>query len=363
MILISKIKPIGYGFGININIREPFIKSEKFSEKYKIALNFAVKTFNFIDTAAEYGDGQSEKLIGHLPSTIKNKLFISTKVSSRNLNYKNFIRSTLMSLERLKVKKIDLIQPHWPNHRVDNDEIIFAYRYLKRQGHVRYFGLSNFDFNDIQYFKKKIGYDFKFIQEEYSLNDRSIEEKKINFCEKNDIKIICYSPLSSGNLILNNSQKILLKKISDKYRVSISSVILNYLLRKSKNLILIPHSINLENISSNYNTLNYELSNKEILMINNIFKIKKIKIRLIDIKYSYKKYNQKQKIEAALKNKFNFNPSPYELSQKIIKGAELKYIKVKKIKKKYYLVEGRLRFWAYVLAYGWHHSINVILKN
>jgi len=363
MLLISHIKPVGYGFGININIRRPLIYSEKFSSKYKIALNFAVKKFNFIDTAAEYGNGESEKLIGKLPSLVKKKIFISTKVSSHNLNYKDFIKSALLSLERLKVNKIDLIQPHWPNYQVENDEIIFAFKYLKKKGYVRYFGLSNYDFIDIKYFKKKIKSDFRFIQEEYSLNDRSIEDKKISFCEQNDIKIICYSPLSSGNLILSNLQKTLLKKISEKFQVSISSVILNYLLTKSKNLILIPHSINLQNISSNCAVLDYKLSSNDILMINNEFKIKTIKIKLRNIIYPYKGYSKKKKLEAAIKNEFNFTPSPYELSKKIISGCELKNIKVEKINKDYYLVEGRLRFWAYVLAYGWNYSINVILKN
>ena len=39
------------------------------------------------------------------------------------------------------------------------------------------------------------------------------------------------------------------------------------------------------------------------------------------------------------------------------------WIDFRKKRKKFYLEEGRLRFWAYVIAYGWKYSINVILKN
>ena len=65
----------------------------------------------------------------------------------------------------------------------------------------------------------------------------------------------------------------------------------------------------------------------------------------------------------AIKNKFSLSPSPSQLSKKIIQGAKLKPIKVRKRGKKFYLVEGRLRFWAYVIAYGWDYSINAILIN
>ena len=46
---------------------------------------------------------------------------------------------------------------------------------------------------------------------------------------------------------------------------------------------------------------------------------------------------------------------------KIIKnGYRLKSIKLKKINKKYYIKEGRLRFWAYVIAYGFHKKIRML---
>ena len=112
------------------------------------------------------------------------------------------------------------------------------HKFLKINGKVRYFGLSNFDLKDIKYFKKKLKNDFRFIQEEYSLKNREVE-KKFRFCQNNNLKIICYSPLSSGNLVFKKKEEILLKKISKKTSKSVSSIILKFLLSKSKNLILI----------------------------------------------------------------------------------------------------------------------------
>ena len=87
--------------------------------------------------------------------------FISTKVTAENLTFDRFIGSTLKSLKNLHVKKIDLIQPHWPNYDVKNDEIIKAFKHLKRDKKVRFFGLSNYDLKDIKYFKKKLKDSFK----------------------------------------------------------------------------------------------------------------------------------------------------------------------------------------------------------
>jgi len=361
MISFSNINPIGYGFafgGTNT-------KNVKYTDKHKQALNFVIKNklYNFIDTAPEYGNGQSEILIGSLTKKIKKNLFISTKVSPENLNYKNFIKSVEMSLKRLDIDKIDVIQPHWPNYNVNNDEIISAFRFLKSKGKVRYFGLSNFELIDIKYFKTKLKSDFKFLQEEYSLNDKSIEEEKIKYCVENNIKIICYSPLSTGNFLFNGMQKNLLSELAKKYQVPFSSIILNYLLHKSNNLIIIPHSTNLDNITSNQNVTNFKLIKKDVLLLNNQFKIKKIKIKLKNIIFYDKNYKKISSLIGAIKNKFNLSPSPHQLSKKILQGAKLKLIKVRKIKKKTYLAEGRLRFWAYVIAYGWNYSINAILKN
>ena len=109
---------------------------------------------------------------------LKKKIFISTKVSPKNLSYKKFIDSCFKSCENLNVKTVDLIQPHWPNYEINNDEIVKAFKFLKKKRKVRYFGLSNYDLKDVKFFKKKLKNDFKFVQEEYSI--RKIYLKKLH---------------------------------------------------------------------------------------------------------------------------------------------------------------------------------------
>lgn len=357
MISINRIKNIGYGFGFggthaNISI---------YNKNHVKTLETFAKNIdgNFLDTSIIYGEGQSEKIIGKLNSKLKKKLFISTKVSPENLSYQKFINSCLKSCRNLKIKKIDLIQPHWPNYDVDNDQIIDAFKFLKKNGKARYFGLSNYDLKDIKYFKKKLKNDFRFIQEEYSLKNREVESK-FRFCSNNNLKIICYSPLSSGNLSLKKKEETLLKDISIKTSKSISSIILKFLLSRSNNLILIPHTSNAQHLKENIESKNLNISNKYLSKINKLFNPKYVSIALNSIIYKDNNYKKIQSLKDAINNKAKFSPSPKSLAKIIKKGYKLKSIKIKKINKKYYIKEGRLRFWAYVIAYGFNKKIRML---
>ena len=113
MVPINKIKKIGYGFGFGGTNANKSI----YNKDHKKTLETFVKDLegNFLDTSIIYGEGQSEKIIGKLDTKLKKKIFISTKVSPKNLSYQKFINSCLKSCENLKIKTIDLVQPHWPN--------------------------------------------------------------------------------------------------------------------------------------------------------------------------------------------------------------------------------------------------------
>ena len=357
MISINRIKNIGYGFGFGGTNANKSI----YNKNHKKTLETFAKNLegNFLDTSIIYGEGQSEKIIGKLDSKLKKNLFISTKVSPENLSYAKFINSCLKSCRNLKIKKIDLIQPHWKNYDIDNDQIIDAFKFLKKNDKVRYFGLSNYDLKDIKYFKQKLKDDFRFIQEEYSLKNREVESK-FRFCLNNNLKIVCYSPLSSGNLTLKKEEEILLKDISIKTSKSISSIILKFLLNRSSNLILIPHTSNVQHLKENIDSKYLNISNEYLSKIDKIFKPKYITIPLNRIIYKDINYKKIQSLKDALNNKAKFSPSPKSLAKIIKKGYRLKSIKLKKINKRYYIKEGRLRFWAYVIAYGFNKKIKML---
>ncbi len=358
MINFNKIKRVGFGFGFG----GAFSKESKYNYNHKKTLQFFCKSRlgNFIDTSISYGDGDSEKIIGKIKDSIKKKNFISTKVSAENLKFDRFINSTLKSLENLNLNTVDLIQPHWSNYDVKNDEIIKAFNYLKKNKKVRFFGLSNYDLKDIKYFKKKLKGSFKFIQDEFSIRDKGLE-KKIKFCEENNIKIVCYSPFGSGEIVFSNKENEILNILMKKYNRSKYSIILNYLASKSKNIILIPHTKKISHLKDNLSSLKFKLKQSDIKNLDNHFKPNFVNLKLKQVVYFNKKYKKITCLRDAINNKGNLYPSPKTLSIKLREGHVLKPIKLKKINNKFHIKEGRLRYWAHVIAFGWNKKIKMMV--
>jgi pyridoxine 4-dehydrogenase len=358
MISLTKINKIGYGFGFG----GAFATNLKYTKGHSNTLNYFCDNSegNFIDTSINYGNGDSEKLIGKLSREIKKKIFISTKVDASNLTYKKFIKSSLRSLKNLNVKKIDLIQPHWPNYKIPNSDLIKAFKYLKKKRKVRYFGLSNYDLKDIKFFKKKLGGSFKFVQEEFSIRDRELE-KKIKYFEKHNLKIICYSPLGTGGLVFTKKEKSLLGKLSKKYKKSFFSIILNYLLSKSKNILLIPHTTKINHLEDNLDSKNYKIVKKDLKKLDRCFKTNYIKLKLKEVNFYNKKYTKITSLNDALTNKGHLSPSPKILASRLREGYKVKPVKLKKIKNEYHIKEGRLRYWAHVIAFGWDKKLEMVV--
>ena len=108
---------------------------------------------NWIDTAAVYGLGHSEELVGRAIRGIKPQPLVFTKCSMgwgsdrrirRSLKADSVRRECEASLRRLGVEAIDLYQIHWPNPESEIEEGWQEMIKLKEEGLVRHIGVSNF---------------------------------------------------------------------------------------------------------------------------------------------------------------------------------------------------------------------------
>ena len=355
MIKTSLIKKIGYGFGHGYQNN----KEVHYGKKHYSSLCYAIKLgANFIDTAREYGDGKSEKMIGSLDTQKKNKIFISTKVSPQNLKFNLFIESVLESLDSLKVKKIDLIQPHWPSKDYNLDEILQSFLYLKSKKLVRYFGLSNFPIKSAKYFKKKIPNYFKFMQDRYIPGDDTSQEK-INFCKKNNLYFIIYSPFHFFDLKKRNIIKLMKKNNFNENHYH--QLLLKYQLIQYNKTILIPRSYNLENIQKNINSEKTPLNKNNLPDLENSIKFNQMFVPLKDINiFKGKKFIQSL---TDLKNvkKYKFlNLTPTDLAKNMKKNKSMPIL-LKKVGDKYFLKEGQTRYWASYICYGKSYKIKSII--
>lgn len=161
---------------------------------------------NWIDTAAVYGLGHSEEIVGKAIKG-REKPYIFTKCSlvwdenrkvNSVLNADSIRRECEASLKRLGIEAIDLYQMHWPNPDPDIEEGWEAMAKLKKEGKVRHIGVSNFDVEQLKRAEKIAPVET--LQPPYSLIHPDAEKEILPYCEKKDIGVIVYSPMASGLL-------------------------------------------------------------------------------------------------------------------------------------------------------------------
>jgi len=162
---------------------------------------------NWIDTAAAYGLGTSEEVVGKAVKEISEKPYIFTKCSIvwdeqgnvvHSLKADSVKREAEASLRRLGVDVIDLYQIHWPNPDAEVEEGWQTLLDLQKEGKVRYIGVSNFNVQQLK--RAQAIAPVTSLQPPYSLISQEVAEETLPYCEKENIGVIVYSPMASGLL-------------------------------------------------------------------------------------------------------------------------------------------------------------------
>jgi aryl-alcohol dehydrogenase-like predicted oxidoreductase len=162
---------------------------------------------NWIDTAAAYGFGRSERVVGRALAGLAERPYVFTKASLlegpdrrvvHSLRRDSVLREAEASLDRLGIDAIDLYQIHWPIPETDIEEGWAALAELKEQGLVRHIGVSNFDVDQLRRIASIAPVET--LQPQYSLVEREAETELLPFAEREGIGVIVYSPMGSGLL-------------------------------------------------------------------------------------------------------------------------------------------------------------------
>jgi aryl-alcohol dehydrogenase-like predicted oxidoreductase len=162
---------------------------------------------NWIDTAAQYGFGHSEQVVGRALAGVDEPPFVFTKggqpegpnrTTVQTLERDSLKRECEASLRRLGVEAIDLYQIHWPIPDEEIEEGWTTLVELKEEGLVRHIGVSNFSVEQLR--RAQAIAPVETLQPPYSLLDRGAEQEVLPFCEREGIGVIVYSPMASGML-------------------------------------------------------------------------------------------------------------------------------------------------------------------
>jgi aryl-alcohol dehydrogenase-like predicted oxidoreductase len=163
---------------------------------------------NWIDTAAIYGLGHSEEIVGRAVKSFSGaKPLVFTKCSMRWHQDRSIYRSLKPaslaeelegSLRRLGVETIDLYQIHWPNPDEEIEEGWEALAKFQQQGKIRWIGVSNFNVEQMKRAQKIAP--ITSLQPPYSMLRPAVEKEILPFAQANGIGVINYSPMVSGLL-------------------------------------------------------------------------------------------------------------------------------------------------------------------
>lgn len=187
------------------------------------AINAALDLgINCIDTAAIYGFGHSEHVVGEAIKNRRDEVVIATKCCIRWDKeegefffdtedekgnpikiYKNMRPASIkweceQSLKRLKVDAIDLYQCHWPDATTPLEDTMDAFLELQREGKIRAIGMSNFEVGQLERCIAKGT--VASLQPKYNALERKIETELLPFCKLNNIGVLPYSPIAQGLL-------------------------------------------------------------------------------------------------------------------------------------------------------------------
>jgi len=267
---------------------------------------------NTIDTAAIYGIGYSEELVGRAIAGLREKVVIATKCGMRwnseegsnpwqqtdnegrsitirrNAKPDSIAYECEQSLRRLGVDVIDLYQIHWPDTTTRVEDSMHAMVKLKEQGKIRAIGVSNYN---TDWLRGAISVaPLASLQPPYSLIQRKIEKNILPFCREHDIGVIIYSPLERGLLAgsvpperqfppgdhrashkyftVENRGRVLaalekVRPIADRYKASFAQVAINWTIHQPGITAAIVGARNAEQAAHNAGAVRFTLSDSE----------------------------------------------------------------------------------------------------
>ncbi len=178
-------------------------------DPWRRAIDKAVELgVNFIDTAGAYGDGYAETCLGDYlaEAKLRDKFIIATKSywtfkkpeRHPDTSYDFVIQDCEDALKRLRTDRIDLWQIHAWDPLTRPDEVAAALIRLKKEGKIRWAGVSNMNVEQISLYREH--FEVASLQPWYNLLEREIEARELPYCLQHHIGVIPYSPLYRGLL-------------------------------------------------------------------------------------------------------------------------------------------------------------------
>lgn len=220
--------------------------------------------YRHIDTASAY---KNEIEIGKAikQSNIKREdLFITSKVWKDSMGYENTLKSFENTLKNLDLEYVDLFLIHWPkyNDKKTNIDTWRALEKIYKEGRAKAIGVSNFLKQHLETILNNSEVVPAINQIEF--HPGLVRKETIDFCREKNIVLEAWAPLGKGKML--NNQTLL--EIAKKYNVSVAKLCLRWCLQNE--VVPLPKSESRERMKQNLNLFDFEISKKDMEIINNM---------------------------------------------------------------------------------------------
>ncbi len=226
------------------------------------AVLYALKTgYRHIDTAEMYGN---EKDVGKavVDSGINRAdVFVTTKLWDSGLGYDHALKAFDISLQKMNLDYVDLYLIHWPENG-SQLKIWRALERIKKEGRTRSIGVSNFA---PKYLKELLVVDSEHpVVNQVELSPFLQQKHIYSFCQKENIHLTGYCPLSRGNRF-NDSN---LSRIAKETKKSAAQVMIRWALQRGHTVI--PKSVSPARIEENANVFDFNLNNAQMKILDGL---------------------------------------------------------------------------------------------
>lgn len=250
--------PIGIGtYKLNLEDKENILKGLLYSVE---------KGQNFMSTALVYDNAKVVDFLNEFFKVVdRKKIFLMAHLERYIEKPEDVEKQVDEYLTRMGIEYIDSVQVH--ASYVSKIPLIETYNQINeliKKGKVRYISMSNSSLEELKEINEKFGvYSFEGV---YNLECKFNENSGIiEYCKNNNIKFICYQALRR-NRIANNNYPVL-TELAEKYNKTQNQILLNWLI-KEKGIMALIKSTNTDNIESNLEALNFDMSKADMNKLN-----------------------------------------------------------------------------------------------
>jgi diketogulonate reductase-like aldo/keto reductase len=219
-----------------------------------------------IDTAEMYGDGGAEEVVSEAIAGRRAEIFLVSKVLPRHATRRGTVAACHGSLKRLRAEQLDLYLLHW-REDVPLAETLEGFSALIRSGDIRYWGVSNFDTDDMRELAGLPGgAAVATDQVLYNLARRGNEFDLLPWCRERRIPVMAYSPIDQGRLLTH----AVLTQIAQRQGSTPAQVALGWVLRQS-GVLAIPKGSHPDHVRQNRAALDLDLTREDLIELDRAF--------------------------------------------------------------------------------------------